>query len=120
MALVPRTRQSWPKCPQSHFPLDLCERESTADEFDAMLKVVLTCLNMPRTRQEVPPLAQPASEKFNLIELIPMYDGSESLGIRRFLGKINDVAELGGWSNAEKVTILNLKLAEIAKEFFFI
>ncbi|GFV71191.1 hypothetical protein TNCV_410741 [Trichonephila clavipes] len=57
---------------------------------------------MPRTRQGEPPLAQPASEKFNLIELIPMYDGSESLGTRRFLGKINDVAELGDWSNAEK------------------
>ncbi|GFX26643.1 hypothetical protein TNCV_4536531 [Trichonephila clavipes] len=73
---------------------------------------------MPCTRQGEPPLAQPASEKFNLIELIPMYDGSESLGICRFLGKINDVAELGGWSNAEKVTILKLKLAGIAKEFF--
>ncbi|GFU40053.1 zinc finger MYM-type protein 6 [Trichonephila clavipes] len=24
MALVPRKRQRWPKCPQSHFPLDLC------------------------------------------------------------------------------------------------
>ncbi|GFU03959.1 uncharacterized protein TNCV_198451 [Trichonephila clavipes] len=47
-----------------------------------------------------------------------MYDGSESLGIRRFLGKINDVAELGGWSNAEKVTILKLKLAGIAEKFF--
>ncbi|GFX29076.1 uncharacterized protein TNCV_2072271 [Trichonephila clavipes] len=65
-----------------------------------------------------PPLAQPGSEKFNLIELIPRYDGSESLGIRRFLGKINDVAELGGWSNAEKVTILKLKLAGISEEFF--
>ncbi|GFT45175.1 hypothetical protein TNCV_1544351, partial [Trichonephila clavipes] len=39
-ALVPRKRQPWPKCPQSHFPLDLCERESTADEFDAMWKVM--------------------------------------------------------------------------------
>ncbi|GFX49979.1 uncharacterized protein TNCV_3883081 [Trichonephila clavipes] len=75
-------------------------------------------LNMPRTRQGDPPLAQPASEKFNLIELIPMYDGSELLEIRRFLGKINDVAELGGWSNAEKVTILKLKLVGIAEEFF--
>ncbi|GFU97768.1 hypothetical protein TNCV_2532411 [Trichonephila clavipes] len=73
---------------------------------------------MPRTRQGEPPLAQPASEKFNLIELIPMYDGSESLGIRRFLGKINDAAELGGWSNAKKVTILKLELAGIAEEFF--
>ncbi|GFS55064.1 hypothetical protein TNCV_2441431 [Trichonephila clavipes] len=73
---------------------------------------------MPRTRQGEPPFAQPASEKFDLIELIPTYDGSESLGIRRFLGKINDVAELGGWSNAEKVTILKLKLAGIAEEFF--
>ncbi|GFX55588.1 hypothetical protein TNCV_268761 [Trichonephila clavipes] len=73
---------------------------------------------MPCTLQGEPPLAQPASEKFNLIELIPMYDGSESLGIRRFLGKINDVAELGGWSNAEKVTILKFKLAGIAEEFF--
>ncbi|GFS90124.1 uncharacterized protein TNCV_507981 [Trichonephila clavipes] len=65
-----------------------------------------------------PQLGHPASEKFSLIELIPMYDRSESLGIRRFLGKINDVAELGGWSNAEKVTILKLKLAGIAEEFF--
>ncbi|GFS99443.1 retrovirus-related Pol polyprotein from transposon 17.6 [Trichonephila clavipes] len=73
---------------------------------------------MPHTRQGEPPLTQPASEKFNLIELIPMYDESESLGIRRFLGKINDVAELGGWSNAEKVTILKLKLAVLAEEFF--
>ncbi|GFX35630.1 uncharacterized protein TNCV_4469711 [Trichonephila clavipes] len=48
----------------------------------------------------------------------PTYDGSESLGIRGFFGKINDVAELGGWSNAEKVTILKLKLAGIAEEFF--
>ncbi|GFX67211.1 hypothetical protein TNCV_2185581 [Trichonephila clavipes] len=55
-------------------------------------------------RQVEPPLAQAASEKFNLIELIPTYDGSESLGIRRFLGNINDVAELGCWSNAEKGT----------------
>ncbi|GFV01108.1 hypothetical protein TNCV_1010291 [Trichonephila clavipes] len=47
-----------------------------------------------------------------------MYDGSESLGIRRFLGKINDVANLGKWSNDEKVTILKLKLAGIAEEFF--
>ncbi|GFX43790.1 hypothetical protein TNCV_4110691 [Trichonephila clavipes] len=41
-ALVPRKRQPWPKCPQSHFPLDLCERESTADEFYVMWKVFLT------------------------------------------------------------------------------
>ncbi|GFV02232.1 hypothetical protein TNCV_485531 [Trichonephila clavipes] len=41
-----------------------------------------------------PLLTQTASEKFNLIELIPKYDGSESLGIRRFLGKISDVANL--------------------------
>ncbi|GFY09382.1 retrovirus-related Pol polyprotein from transposon 412 [Trichonephila clavipes] len=69
----------------------------------SLIRVVeLTGLNMPCTRQGEPPLAQPASEKINLIELIPMYDGSESLGTRRFLGKINDVAELGGWSNAEK------------------
>ncbi|GFT52059.1 hypothetical protein TNCV_466701 [Trichonephila clavipes] len=47
-----------------------------------------------------------------------MYDGSESLGIRRFLDKINDVANLGKWSNDEKVTILKLKLAGIAEEFF--
>ncbi|GFW40505.1 integrase catalytic domain-containing protein [Trichonephila clavipes] len=49
---------------------------------------------MPRTRQSDPLLTQTASEKFNLIELIPKYDGSESLGIRRFLGKISDVANL--------------------------
>ncbi|GFU84208.1 hypothetical protein TNCV_2488731 [Trichonephila clavipes] len=73
---------------------------------------------MPRTHQSEPLLAQPASEKFKLIELIPTYDGSESLGIRRFLGKINDVAEMGGWSNAGKVTILKLKLVGIAEEFF--
>ncbi|GFU41776.1 transposon Tf2-8 polyprotein [Trichonephila clavipes] len=48
-----------------------------------------------------------------------MYDGGESLGIRRFLKKINDVANLGKWSNAEKVTILKLKLAGIAEEFFY-
>ncbi|GFU95750.1 hypothetical protein TNCV_4889391 [Trichonephila clavipes] len=47
-----------------------------------------------------------------------MYDGGESLEIRRFLEKINDVANLGKWSNAEKVTILKLKLAGIAEEFF--
>ncbi|GFV38770.1 integrase catalytic domain-containing protein [Trichonephila clavipes] len=47
-----------------------------------------------------------------------MYDGSEPLGIRRFLEKINDVANLGKWSNDEKVTILKLKLAGIAEEFF--
>ncbi|GFX09823.1 hypothetical protein TNCV_654221 [Trichonephila clavipes] len=49
---------------------------------------------MPRTRQSDPLLTQTASEKFNLIELIPKYNGSESLGIRRFLGKISDVANL--------------------------
>ncbi|GFV26876.1 hypothetical protein TNCV_3455471 [Trichonephila clavipes] len=49
---------------------------------------------MPRTRQSDPLLTQTASEKFNLIDLIPKYDGSESLGIRRFLEKINDVANL--------------------------
>ncbi|GFX65779.1 hypothetical protein TNCV_2043131 [Trichonephila clavipes] len=73
---------------------------------------------MPRTRQSDPLLTETASEKFNLIDLIPKYDGSESLGIRRFLEKINDVANLGNWSNAEKVTILKLKLAGIAEEFF--
>ncbi|GFW68148.1 hypothetical protein TNCV_1880301 [Trichonephila clavipes] len=73
---------------------------------------------MPRTRQSEPLLTQTASEKFNLIDFIPMYDGDESLGIRRFLEKINDVANLGKWSNAEKVTILKLKLAGIAEEFF--
>ncbi|GFS85386.1 hypothetical protein TNCV_2803051 [Trichonephila clavipes] len=40
-------------------------------------------------------MTQTASGKFNLIDLIPMYDGGESLGIRRFLEKINDVANLG-------------------------
>ncbi|GFT20770.1 hypothetical protein TNCV_941281 [Trichonephila clavipes] len=64
-------------------------------------------------------MTQTASKKFNLIDLIPMYDGGESLGIRRFLGKINDVANLGKWSNDEKVTILKLKLAGIAEDFFF-
>ncbi|GFW95875.1 hypothetical protein TNCV_1625351 [Trichonephila clavipes] len=73
---------------------------------------------MPRTRQLDPLLTQTASEKFNLIDLIPMYDGGESLGIRRFLEKINVVVNLGKWSNAEKVTILKLKLAGIAEEFF--
>ncbi|GFW29477.1 retrovirus-related Pol polyprotein from transposon 17.6 [Trichonephila clavipes] len=73
---------------------------------------------MQRTRQSYPFLTQTASEKFNLIDLIPMYDGGESLGIRRFLEKINDVANLGKWSNAEKFTILKLKLAGIAEEFF--
>ncbi|GFV14999.1 hypothetical protein TNCV_3953051 [Trichonephila clavipes] len=75
---------------------------------------------MPRTRQSGHLLTQTASEKFNLIDLIPMYDGGESLGIRRFLENINDVANLGKWSNDEKVTILILKLAGIAEEFFFI
>ncbi|GFU68195.1 hypothetical protein TNCV_39051 [Trichonephila clavipes] len=73
---------------------------------------------MPRTRQSDPLLTQTASEKFNLIDLIPKYDESESLGIRRFLEKINDVANLVKWSNAEKVTILKLKLAGITEEFF--
>ncbi|GFU30271.1 hypothetical protein TNCV_4116351 [Trichonephila clavipes] len=73
---------------------------------------------MPRARQSDPLLTQTASEKFNLIDLIPMYDGGESLGIRRFLEKINDVANLGKWSNDEKVTILKLKLAGIAEEYF--
>ncbi|GFV57867.1 retrovirus-related Pol polyprotein from transposon 17.6 [Trichonephila clavipes] len=73
---------------------------------------------MPRTQQSDPLLTQTASEKFNLIDLIPMYDGGESLGIRRFLEIINDVANLIKWSNAEKVTILKLKLAGIAEEFF--
>ncbi|GFW24286.1 hypothetical protein TNCV_605351 [Trichonephila clavipes] len=39
-ALVSRKRQPWPKCPRSHFPLVLREKESTADEFDAMWKIV--------------------------------------------------------------------------------
>ncbi|GFV23155.1 hypothetical protein TNCV_894451 [Trichonephila clavipes] len=39
MVLVNRERQPLPKCPQSHFHLDLCERKSTADEFDAMWKI---------------------------------------------------------------------------------
>ncbi|GFV26012.1 hypothetical protein TNCV_2693781 [Trichonephila clavipes] len=73
---------------------------------------------MPRTRQGESPLAQPASNKFNLLELIPTYEGSESTGIHIFIRKINDVAELGKWSNAEKVTILKLKLSRIAEEFF--
>ncbi|GFU73876.1 transposon Tf2-9 polyprotein [Trichonephila clavipes] len=73
---------------------------------------------MPRTRQSDPLLTQTASEKFNLIDLIPTYDEGESLGIRRFLEKINGVANLGKWSNDEKVTILKLKLAGIAEEFF--
>ncbi|GFW48112.1 hypothetical protein TNCV_3076521 [Trichonephila clavipes] len=73
---------------------------------------------MPRTRQTDPLLTQTASEKFNLTDLIPMYDGSESLGIRRFLDKINDVANLGKWLNDEKVTILKLKLTGIAEELF--
>ncbi|GFS71995.1 uncharacterized protein TNCV_2676601 [Trichonephila clavipes] len=47
-----------------------------------------------------------------------MYDGGESLGMCRFLEKINDVANLGKWSNDEKVTILKLKLTGIAEEFF--
>ncbi|GFX78728.1 uncharacterized protein TNCV_3695641 [Trichonephila clavipes] len=63
-------------------------------------------------------MTQTASGKFNLIDLIPMYDGGESLGIRRFLEKINDVANLGKWSNDEKVTILKLKLTGLAEEFF--
>ncbi|GFY52054.1 hypothetical protein TNIN_309611 [Trichonephila inaurata madagascariensis] len=58
-------------------------------------------------RQEEPSLVQPAADKFNLIELIPNYESSESIGIRRFLNKINDVAELGKWSNSEKVTIMS-------------
>ncbi|GFV13725.1 hypothetical protein TNCV_2105951 [Trichonephila clavipes] len=45
-----------------------------------------------------------------------MYDGGESLGIRRFLEKINDVANLGKFSYAEK-SLLKLKLAGIAEEF---
>ncbi|GFW39782.1 hypothetical protein TNCV_2419481 [Trichonephila clavipes] len=73
---------------------------------------------MPRPRLEEPPLVQPAADKFNLIELIPNYEGSESLGIRRFLNKINDVAELCKWSNSEKITILQLKLTGIAEEYF--
>ncbi|GFT77201.1 hypothetical protein TNCV_1984841 [Trichonephila clavipes] len=73
---------------------------------------------MPRKRQSDPLLTQTASEKFNLIEWIPKYDGSESLGIHRYLGKISDVANLGNWSNAEKVTIPKLKLAGIAEDFF--
>ncbi|GFW97358.1 hypothetical protein TNCV_3091961 [Trichonephila clavipes] len=60
----------------------------------------------------------PASDKFNLLELIPPYEGSESLGIRRFLNKINNVDELGKSSNAKKVTIVKLKLTGIAKELF--
>ncbi|GFX41303.1 hypothetical protein TNCV_1653861 [Trichonephila clavipes] len=48
-----------------------------------------------------------------------MYDGGESLEICRFQEKINDVANLGKWSNDEKVTILKLKLAGIAEEFFY-
>ncbi|GFX26638.1 uncharacterized protein TNCV_4536481 [Trichonephila clavipes] len=71
---------------------------------------------MPRTRQSDPPLTQTASEKFNLIDLIPMYDGGESLGIRRFLEKINDVANLV--VKRREITILKLKLAGIAEEFF--
>ncbi|GFX54338.1 integrase catalytic domain-containing protein [Trichonephila clavipes] len=73
---------------------------------------------MPHTRQSDPLLTQTAFEKVNLIDLIPMYDGGESLGIRRFLGKINDVANLCKWSNDEKVTYLKLKLTGIAEEFF--
>ncbi|GFY71902.1 hypothetical protein TNIN_492971 [Trichonephila inaurata madagascariensis] len=75
---------------------------------------------MPRTRQEEPPLVQLAADKFNLIELIPNYEGSESIRIRRFLNKINDVTELGKWSSSEKVTILKLKLTGIAEEYFFV
>ncbi|GFT35153.1 uncharacterized protein TNCV_352821 [Trichonephila clavipes] len=46
-------------------------------------------------------------------------DGKKGKGARchRFLEKINDVANLGKWFNAEKVTILKLKLAGIAEEF---
>ncbi|GFY00097.1 hypothetical protein TNCV_1341951 [Trichonephila clavipes] len=123
--LIPSRYES-PKCKKD---MRLVERKGTIDCFEWRCRVQskenppFACRSfkhMSRTRQGEPPLAQPASEKFNLIELIPMYDGSESLGIRRFLGKINDVAELGGWSNGEKVTILKLKLAGIAEEFFFI
>ncbi|GFS70066.1 retrovirus-related Pol polyprotein from transposon 412 [Trichonephila clavipes] len=74
---------------------------------------------MPRTRRSYPLLTQTAFEKFNLTDLIPKYDGSESLGIRRVLEKISDAANLGNWSNAEKITILKLKLAGIAEDFFY-
>ncbi|GFX47717.1 retrovirus-related Pol polyprotein from transposon 412 [Trichonephila clavipes] len=43
---------------------------------------------MPRTRQEVPPLAQPASDKFNLLELISNYEGSLDNNIKAKLVKL--------------------------------
>ncbi|GFY03780.1 integrase_H2C2 domain-containing protein [Trichonephila clavipes] len=70
---------------------------------------------MPRTRQSDPLLTQTASEKFNLIDLIPKYDGSKSLGIRRLLEKINDVANLG---SSESVQEFAARINKLGTQIF--
>lgn len=57
-----------------------------------------------------------AQTTMHLVELIPSFSGKVG-AVNEFIRKIEEVGQLNGWTNAEKLTILKLKITDEAERF---
>ena len=69
-------------------------------------------LTMASDEEDCPPM------KFqNLMQSIPVYDGSQKNSIRDFLDSVENVAELGAWNDEQKVRVARCRMSGIAAKF---
>jgi hypothetical protein len=80
------------------------------------LKAEITNLN----RQIRPNVATPTVAKYlSLVSFIPKWTGTEkSLHVNEFFETIESTANLGNWSEKDKIQIAVLRLADTAKAFY--
>lgn len=53
----------------------------------------------------------------NLMQSIPVYDGSQKQSVRDFLDSVENVAELGTWTDEQKVRVARCRMNGIAAKF---
>jgi hypothetical protein len=86
--------------------------EETVCKADAHNKTDLTVSKMDET------LGAAQRPYFDLVSSIPSYDGDRADMVVPFFEHIDGVAELSGWTDAQKLQVIKLKLTGGALQFF--
>jgi hypothetical protein len=72
-----------------------------------------------RTPVDDEPLRREAPKDMSLVTLVPKWSGTETaIPITRFFDAIEGAASMGNWTDADKVGVCALKLADTVGEFY--
>jgi hypothetical protein len=72
-----------------------------------------------RLRDSIALTNRPVHKDLSLVALVPKFSGNDTITLEEFLSTVDRVSRIGKWKETDRVEVALLKLAGIAKSFYF-